>query len=425
MCEGRWSISALRVLALMVFWGQVQNYMLRGNLSILIVAMVTPPENGTTTMDWDEFDRGMILSSFSYGYIITQILGGRLTEIYGIKVVYGTSLLLTAFGALLTPVVSKASFWGFFFLRLCMGIFEGVTFPSLIAMTARWVPPGEQSRFISRSVLSATFGLIITYPMSGYLAEEFGWESAYYTSGGITIIWFIFWCIFVFDSPQKHPRISPKEKERILSAIGEHVDQSASMPPVPWMSIVKSIPFLSLMATDITNCFGLYTFLTNGPTYLNYMLNFDIKSNGILSSIPMAARYCGGLLFAQIADFLLSRDYMSKRNVRRLFNSISQWSAAVGMFILAFWGNDATTFVSVQVKPFQDCNDKKPPNPIRSLFLDRNLLLHWCIDCWTYFQLCGFVSEFCWNTFWSDQHRGRRRNGISGAHCHRCNYTGM
>jgi len=35
--------SARRVLAVMVFWGQIQNYMMRANLSILIVAMVRDP----------------------------------------------------------------------------------------------------------------------------------------------------------------------------------------------------------------------------------------------------------------------------------------------------------------------------------------------------------------------------------------------
>ena len=38
--------SALTVLTAMLFWGQVQNYMMRINLSILIVAMVKPIEGG-------------------------------------------------------------------------------------------------------------------------------------------------------------------------------------------------------------------------------------------------------------------------------------------------------------------------------------------------------------------------------------------
>ena len=36
-------IKVQHVLCAMVFWGQIQNYMLRVNLSILIVAMVKEP----------------------------------------------------------------------------------------------------------------------------------------------------------------------------------------------------------------------------------------------------------------------------------------------------------------------------------------------------------------------------------------------
>ena len=36
-----WKPSAVQILTLMVFWGQIQNYMMRTNLSILIVEMVS------------------------------------------------------------------------------------------------------------------------------------------------------------------------------------------------------------------------------------------------------------------------------------------------------------------------------------------------------------------------------------------------
>ena len=39
------SLSAIQVLTVFVFWGQIQNYMMRTNLSILIVAMVKEPRN--------------------------------------------------------------------------------------------------------------------------------------------------------------------------------------------------------------------------------------------------------------------------------------------------------------------------------------------------------------------------------------------
>jgi hypothetical protein len=38
------AVTAKHVLSLMVFWGQIQNYMMRINLSILIVAMTKEPD---------------------------------------------------------------------------------------------------------------------------------------------------------------------------------------------------------------------------------------------------------------------------------------------------------------------------------------------------------------------------------------------
>ena len=119
--------TAIQVLTLMVFWGQIQNYMMRTNLSILIVDMVTNDEtekvtNGNqsitsqtclvgksetdfsnkvptdpleeTKFSWGPFLQGQVLASFSYGYVTTQVIGGRLAEKYGIRKVYGGSLLM-------------------------------------------------------------------------------------------------------------------------------------------------------------------------------------------------------------------------------------------------------------------------------------------------------------------------------------------
>ena len=36
-------------------------------------------------MEWDESFKGLVLSAFTYGYMSTQIIGGRMTEVYGVK----------------------------------------------------------------------------------------------------------------------------------------------------------------------------------------------------------------------------------------------------------------------------------------------------------------------------------------------------
>ena len=108
-------LTARQILSLMVFWGQIQNYSMRKNLSLLIVAMVKDEPSTSVTVsntstetcmenkygelaykkptkesnedgfEWDAFLRGQVLGSFFFGYISTQIIGGRLCEYYGVK----------------------------------------------------------------------------------------------------------------------------------------------------------------------------------------------------------------------------------------------------------------------------------------------------------------------------------------------------
>ncbi len=59
---------------------------------------------------WDEKTQGYVLSSFFYGYVVTQYPGGRLAELFGGKWVFGVGILLTAIFTLLTPVAAHTNF---------------------------------------------------------------------------------------------------------------------------------------------------------------------------------------------------------------------------------------------------------------------------------------------------------------------------
>lgn len=71
--------------------------------------------NGETTIahhgefQWTEVEQGVILGSFFWGYILTQIPGGILTKRYGGKWPLGFGLLISAVFALLTPWAARTS----------------------------------------------------------------------------------------------------------------------------------------------------------------------------------------------------------------------------------------------------------------------------------------------------------------------------
>ena len=376
--------SAVQILTLMVFWGQIQNYMMRTNLSILIVEMVSSNINSKSIlttknqsnefetcklqksrnldatgesieitdscskMDWSPFMQGQVLASFSYGYVLTQIIGGRLAEKYGIRKIYGGSLFLTGVITFLLPMAARYDVSALIGLRVLQGIFEGVTFPSLHAMTARWIPPFSRNSFIARSYFGSTFGVIFTFPLCGTLVPSYGWECPFYVIGGITLVWFIAWCVFVYDTPDKHPRISKEERDYINNELRKVVNSEDTVN-IPWKSIAKSVPFWGLMITDSANTWGMFTLLTNTPTYMKSVQGLDIKSNGLLSGLPFISRYIGAVTISPFADMIMKRGWLSTTNVRRLFNSIGLVIPCITLIMLAFASNSSlecnTTYV--------------------------------------------------------------------------------
>ncbi len=62
-------------------------------------------------------------------------------------------------------------------------------------------------------------GTVISLPFSGILADKLGWEAVFYVQGGLAMVWCVLWLVFVYDSPQDHPRIHPAELELFESSM--------------------------------------------------------------------------------------------------------------------------------------------------------------------------------------------------------------
>lgn len=84
----------------MAFFGFFNVYALRVNLSVAIVAMTenrtVEHENGTVTYEqyfhWNSLEKGQVLSSFFYGYILTQFIGGIISSKIGGNLVFGVGI---------------------------------------------------------------------------------------------------------------------------------------------------------------------------------------------------------------------------------------------------------------------------------------------------------------------------------------------
>ncbi|XP_076371083.1 putative inorganic phosphate cotransporter isoform X2 [Tachypleus tridentatus] len=352
------NIPARYVVAFIGFLGFVNIYALRVNLNIAIVAMVNksavtitnksmshdcPDErmkNSTQNNEkdgefvWDETQQGLILGFFFFGYVITQLPGGRIAEKVGGKWLFGLGVLCTAILTLLTPLAARLSMISFIAVRVLEGLGEGVTFPAMHAMIARWSPKSERGMLTAFIYSGSQLGTVISMPISAFLCDsEFlgGWPSVFYVFGTIGCLWFVLWAVFVYDTPRDHPRISKDELIYILEDQGE--EKTHKRPPIQWKVVLTSVPVWILVITHLGQNWGFYTLLIELPSYLNNILHIDIKDNGVLSALPYLLQCIFGLVGGFTADILRKKKLLNNTIIRKTSNSIA--FAGTGICLLS------------------------------------------------------------------------------------------
>ncbi|KAG5678082.1 hypothetical protein PVAND_007784 [Polypedilum vanderplanki] len=342
------------LVVLMAFFGFFNVYSLRVNLSVAIVSMTEireiHHENNTVTkeqyFDWDSQQKGLVLSSFFYGYITTQFIGGLVAAKIGGNRIFGIGIGATAILTLLTPLAAKTNFYLLLAVRIIEGVFEGVTFPTIHAVWSKWSPPLERSRMASIAFAGNYAGTVIAMPASGLLAATYGWESVFYVFGAIGCLWLVLWMIIVRRSPEEDPFISEEEKNYIVKKLGRREDIKINPP---WKEIFKSPAVWAIVASHCAENWGFYTLLTQLPTFLSDVFNFQLQKTGFLSAVPYLTM---GILLGvsgYLADWCQIKGYLTTTQVRRYFNCLAFLAQTIFMLLAAFLLHPTTSMVCITI----------------------------------------------------------------------------
>ncbi|XP_075232404.1 vesicular glutamate transporter 1-like isoform X2 [Lycorma delicatula] len=313
------------LVAILGFLGFANIYALRVNLSVAIIAMTSNQTvitlNSTTVIEpdfsWDRKTQGLVLSSFFYGYIATQILGGWLACYYGGKWLFGFGVAATAIVTLLTPLLAKLSVYLLIVARVIEGLFEGVTYPAMLGVWSRWAPPAERSRLVTIVFSGSYFGTVAALPLSGALAENQGWSAVFYIFGILALMWGIVWHFVVSETPRTDKNISEAERDYIEDAIGPTFINTKV--DIPWRRMLVSAPVWAIIAAHFSENWGFYTLLTELPTFMNDRFHFNMHDAGLLSALPYLVMGIVVQSSGFLADWLRASGHLSTMQVRKLF----------------------------------------------------------------------------------------------------------
>ncbi|CAL4243123.1 unnamed protein product, partial [Meganyctiphanes norvegica] len=108
-----------------------------------------------------------------------------------------------------------------------------------------------------------SFGTVIAFPMAAAIVGALGWELVFYIQASMSLLWCALWFLIISDGPNTFRFITDAEKTYISSSIGE--SKSEESPPIPWRSIMTSMPFWALVVAALGDNWGWFTMLTELP----------------------------------------------------------------------------------------------------------------------------------------------------------------
>ncbi|CAM1325282.1 SLC17A6 (predicted) [Pycnogonum litorale] len=340
------TVSGIRYFMTFLCWlSLVCSYVMKVDISIAIVDMVSTPgsESRGNVFDWNSTTQGLILSSFYWGYIITQIPGGLLASRYGTKICLTVGTLADVFLSLLTPICTlKGGTSVLISIRFLEGLCLGITFPCYPVFLSKWCPISERSRLLTLTYSGFLCGPLFTFVLGGQIVQNFGWEFMFYTSGLIGAVWTILWLVFASDAPEDNRFISHSEREYIVENRG-NVRLILPFKEIPWKHMLTSPPFLSIVLASYCDSWVSSTMLSELPTYIKRVFGFDTTESGAISGAPYVLQTFVLIISGYLSDIVIKRSIASTKFVRRLCVCFGTLFQATFLVLIANIENSTST----------------------------------------------------------------------------------
>lgn len=295
--SARWGIGVL------LFTGVLFNYFDRVNLSVAAVPLEQELHLTPGAL-------GILLSAFSWSYLIMQIPVGALLDRIGVKWLMRVSSILWSLVTFLTAIIGGLG--GLLIVRVILGFAEAPAFPGASKATGSWFPLSERGLATSSFDGAAKFSNVIGVPLVALAITLWGWRGGFWLTGILSAIYAIAFWIW-YRNPQEaqqHNKLSQAEYNYIVEggAQDEHVKAQNQLANLGYLLSKRKVWGLTLGFGAYNYAF--YIFLTWLPGYLQTQLHMTILKSGWYTAIPWIVATIADLVIGGwLVDVLIRRGH--------------------------------------------------------------------------------------------------------------------
>ena len=240
---------------------------------------------------------GILASGYFYSYAIMQIPVGLLSDSWGTRKTVALYSLVAALGSVLFALAP--SFGVATFARVLVGLGVSATFVSSLKVLAEWFSGREYARISGLLMAMGGIGWLSAATPLAFLAEAFGWRSAFVIVGAITVVLGILTWFLVIDRPESEDTAAvnigyPSTKNRnlrLLSGLSEVFGKKYFWVIAIWLFFAQGTLF---------SFFGLWA----GP-YLMDTYALSKPSAGNILSMIAVGMVVGGPFLGHLSDRIL------------------------------------------------------------------------------------------------------------------------
>jgi len=313
----------------LIMLGSILNYLSRQTLSVAQVQL-----KDTLGISTEEYSYITAVFQFT---IMLQPICGYVLDVVGLRI--GLAIFVAAWSVINMAHALAGSWKGLAFLRGLMGFAEGSANPAGMKATAEWFPARERGVAAGVYNIGASAGIMLAGPLVAFAVLYMNWQSAFVISGGLGLIWVVFWLLF-YRSPLQHPWLSTKERDYIES--GQEKSLTYVGKPSIWQLLKQrnfwgiAIPRFLADPTWATLSFWL-------PLYLANERHFNLTEIALFAWLPFLAADFGSIFGGILAATLQKYMGVSLINARRLAFT----SGAAMMISVAFAGSVDDPYLAI------------------------------------------------------------------------------
>lgn len=294
--------------------------------------------------DINQTSKGMILSTFYYGYACSQVPGGWAAQKIGGRLVLLFSFVLWSLTCALVPL-DPNRVTVLVIARLLVGVAQGFIFPSIHTVLAQWVPPHERSRSVSLTTSGMYFGAAAGMLVLPSLVKFKGPQSVFVAEAALGASWSLLWLKYASDPLRsEHPKATAAGfGESLLPIKGgqktkvENGGHSIRTPKIPWKKIILSLPVWAIVVNNFTFHYALYVLMNWLPTYFELGLQLSLQEMGSSKMMPYFNMFLFSNIGGVIADHLVTRRILSITRTRKLLNTVGFIVASFALIVLPYF----------------------------------------------------------------------------------------